>query len=161
RHSCTKLTDQERTAGRLPAGYVYRLPTEAEWEYATRAGTTTRFYYGDDPGYASLSLYAWYSEDSGSATHPVGTKLPNAWGLFDMHGNVWEWCSDWYSEYYSPSSVTDPKGPATGTLRVVRGGGALADFGSGCRSAVRDGTSPSSQLSDLGFRVVLGKQQSD
>ena len=151
---CAKLTEQERQAGRLPDGYVYRLPTEAEWEYACRAGTTTRFSYGDDPEYVELGEYAWYDENSSSRTHPVGQKKPNPWGLYDMHGNVWEWCLDWYSGSYPGGSVTDPKGPSSGSFRVIRGGSwyVSARF---CRSAIRDWFVPSLRHSRLGFRVVL------
>ena len=102
---------------------LYRLPTEAEWEYTARAGTTTRWSFGDDE--SQLGDYAWYSgNNSPSGTKEVGTKRPNPWGLYDMHGNVWEWCQDWWGEnYYSSSPSVDPIGPATGEARVLRGGG--------------------------------------
>jgi formylglycine-generating enzyme required for sulfatase activity len=119
---CSKLTARELEAGRLPTGYAYRLPTEAEWEYACRAGSQTRFEYGDDPNYNLLDEYAWHD---GITTHPVGLKRPNAWGLYDMHGNVFEWCSDWYGNYPG-GTLTDPLGPKTGSARVIRGGGSLS-----------------------------------
>jgi formylglycine-generating enzyme required for sulfatase activity len=102
----------------MDPGKNYRLPTEAEWEYAARAGTT-----GDYGGTGVLDQMGWYSDNSGSQTHPVAQKQPNHWGLYDMHGNVWEWVQDWYSAtYYSVSPTNDPQGPATGTSRVLRGG---------------------------------------
>jgi formylglycine-generating enzyme required for sulfatase activity len=150
---CAKLTAAESAAGRLPAGYVYRLPTEAEWEYACRAGATNRFSYGDDPGYTKLGERAWYSANSGGQTHPAGQKLPNGWGLYDVYGNVWEWCWDWYGSYPG-GSVTDPRGATSGSVRVFRGGG-WDDSPRNCRSAYRAGVEPGYRYGNLGFRVAL------
>ena len=133
------------------AGNVYRLPTEAEWEYACRAGTTTKYSFGDDE--SELGDYAWYGVNSDQKTHPVGSKKPNAWGLYDMHGNVFEWCQDRYGDYPS-GSVTDPTGPAVGSFRVSRGGSWLYSAGS-CRSAYRGRDYPSDCSLNLGFRVSL------
>jgi len=154
---CGQLTVRERLAGRLPAGWAYRLPTEAEWEYASRAGSTNRFSYGDDPGYPQLANYAWYDANSGSTTHAVGGKLPNRWGLYDMSGNVWEWCSDWYGNYPG-GSVTDPQGSSSGSYRVFRGG-SWNNNGGHCRSAYRNYHYSSTKLSSVGFRVVLAPGQ--
>ena len=150
---CGKLTQQERSAGRLPAGFEYRLPTEAEWEYACRAGSTTRFGYGDDLNYANLGGYAWYVGNSDNTPHPVGQKQPNAWGLYDMHGNVFEWCLDYYGPYPG-GSVTDPKGPASGSDHVIRGGCWYFDA-KDCRSAYRFSLWPDGGDNGLGFRSVL------
>ena len=151
---CAKLTVKGRHAGQLPMGSVFRLPTEAEWEYACRAGTKTRFSQGDDPGYVNLGKFAWYRANSGNQTHSVGQKLPNEWGLYDMYGNVYEWCSSWYG-VYPGGSVVDPKGPPSGAYRAMRGGSWLY-FGGDCRSASRGNYDPSDGLDDFfGFRVVL------
>ena len=124
---------------------TYRLPTEAEWEYAARAGTTGK-YYGD------IDSIAWYDNNSGSKTHTVGSKKPNAFGLYDTAGNVWEWCSDGYGDY-SSGSQTDPVGASTGWLRVYRGGG-WNGYARGCRSAYRNYGSPGDRDGNLGFRFV-------
>ena len=134
------------------AGRVYRLPTEAEWEYACRAGTTTAYSFGDNE--SELFKYAWNTGNSVSATHAVGGKQPNAWGLYDMHGNVWEWCQDRYGDY-PRGSVTDPGGATSGSRRVVRGGSwyGPAEL---CRSAYRYGRGPSDRnYGFCGFRVCL------
>jgi formylglycine-generating enzyme required for sulfatase activity len=154
---CEKLNEIKHDA--LPAGYHYTLPTEAQWEYACRAGTTTRFYHGDDPDYGQFEKYAWYGLSSSGKTHPVGEKLPNDWGLYDMHGNVLEWCLDWYGDYQG-GSVSDPQGPQSGSDRVNRGGSCyiLARL---CRSASRDWSWPAFRLYDLGFRVALSPVPSE
>ena len=118
----------------------YRLPTEAEWEYACRAGTKTPHYFGDDP--AKLKNYAWFKENSGGRPRPVGQKLPSLWGLYDMYGNVWEWCNDFYKvDYYKESPENNPKGPKTGKTKVLRGGcwNSSADE---CRSSYRYNENP-------------------
>ncbi len=124
---------------------TYRLPTESEWEYAARAGTT-----GDYAG--NLDSMAWYGANSGNKTHEVGTKQANAFGLYDMHGNVWEWCQDWYGEY-SSSAQTDPTGASSGSFRVSRGGSWL-NYGGLLRSANRNSYTPSDRYFNLGFRLV-------
>lgn len=154
---CWLLTQRELAAGRISPGSEYRLPTEAEWECAARAGTTTRFSYGNDPDYASLTNHAWHIMNAGFMVHPVGQKLPNPWGLYDMEGNVWEWCQDWLGDLPG-GAVTDPQGPPSNPIgwKVVRGGG--YDFGeSDCRSARRYffGNHPALNDSNLGFRVVF------
>lgn len=133
-------------------GKHYRLPTEAEWEYAVRAGTTTKYFFGDDK--ELLAQYGWYAKNSGNRTHPVGQLKPNPWGLYDVYGNVWEWLQDLYDEnYYQYSPDIDPPGPSEGINRAVRGGGwnVIARF---CRSANRDWYAPDNRLGRLGFRLV-------
>jgi formylglycine-generating enzyme required for sulfatase activity len=132
------------------SGNVYRLPTEAEWEYACRAGSTSEFGYGDDP--AELEKYGWINTNSKRTTHPVGEKLPNAWGMHDMHGNVAEWCLDWYGDYPS-SSETDPQGPESGESRVLRGGSWFYDP-TRARCAFRNAFRPDVTYVGLGFRLV-------
>jgi formylglycine-generating enzyme required for sulfatase activity len=155
---CAKLTQQELTAGRIPAGSQYRLPTEAEWEYACRSWTSDRrFYYGDDPGYTNLTNYAWYTANTAS-TQPVGQKLPNSWGLYDMNGNVQQWCQDYGVAPYPGGSVTDPQGPSSGSNRVYRGGSWFTGAAA-CRSASRVGSFPTGVGFSTGFRVVLAAGQ--
>jgi len=150
---CSAVTRNERDAGRLPSGYTYRLPTEAEWEYACRAGATNFFSFGDAVNEADQ--YAWTLENSEGATHPVGQKRPNSWGLYDMHGNVWEWCSDWFVDYPS-AQATDPTGPLRGKFKVFRGGGwnHAVEF---ARSGNRFMMAPSNGIYFVGFRVALGQ----
>src|SRR5262249_1832694 len=118
---CALLTSQERAAGRVPAGYAYRLPTGAEREYAARAGTPNRCFFGDDHNYTLLPNYAWFVTNSVGSTHDVGGKQQSQWGLYDTSGNVYEWCADWYGPYPG-GAVTDPTGLSNGTSRVMRGG---------------------------------------
>ena len=149
---CQRLTDTDHKNGKLPAGESYRLPTDAEWEYACRAGTTTAFSFGEDE--SKLGEYAWFSGNTVGKkyAHKVGIKKPNPWGLHDMHGNVWEWCSDWYDGKLIGG--VDPIGPEEGSNRVNRGGcwWYSPDY---CRSAFRYGYAPSYRNNDvLGFRVA-------
>ena len=145
---CRKLSQQE--------GKTYRLPTEAEWEYTCRAGTTTRFSFGDSS--SSLGDYAWFENNAmfvdQKYAHAVGQKKPNPWGMYDMHGNVWEWCSDWYKEdYYAQAHRDNPKGPTTGTSRSLRGG-AWNHGGEDLRCSYRRYSSPGGRHLNVGFRVV-------
>ncbi|WP_133512478.1 SUMF1/EgtB/PvdO family nonheme iron enzyme [Candidatus Thiosymbion oneisti] len=130
-------------------GQTYGLLSEAQWEYACRAGSETTYCFGDDEG--QLGDYASYVRNAGDRTRPVGERCANAWGLYDMHGNVWEWCGDWFADY-SADFEQDPHGPESGSTRVVRGGSWVSDA-SGCRSAYRHRNGPSYCNNDLGFRL--------
>ena len=151
---CGRLTQVESEASALPPGYAYRLPTEAEWEYACRAGTTTRFSHGEDPDTRRLGDYAWFGDNSDSTTHPVAEKQPNAWGLHDMHGNVLEWCLDAATSSLPGGTITDYHAAPGGSLRIARGGSWLYGPKS-CRSANRDNYGEAGRYIDVGFRVVL------
>ena len=154
---CAKVTEQERRAGRLPDGWQYALPTEAQWEYACRGGTKSRFSFGDDE--KDLGTFAWWGGIFGEGNaqyeryaHRVGQKKNNPFGLYDMHGNVYEWCRDWYARELAGGS--DPQGPSAGANRVIRGG-AWAGEASSCRSAYRYMYPPSVGFNALGLRVAL------
>jgi formylglycine-generating enzyme required for sulfatase activity len=136
--------------------FHYRLPTEAEWEYAARAGSQTKFCFGDSK--ETLEEYAWFGGNLfknflWGKSHPVAKKRHNQWGVHDMHGNVWEWCQDWYGNYPT-GKVTDPKGPLLGDCRVLRGGSWGGNAGT-CRSAGRCGINPGRRDVDIGFRLVV------
>ena len=133
-----------------------RLPTEAEWEYCCRATSQGEYCFGDDR--RMLGEYGWFRENSGGQTQPVGTKRANTWGLHDMHGNVWEWCQDWYSsDFYKESAVEDPQGPLRASSRVIRGGG-WRNVAAYCRSAYRSWIGPVFRISSLGFRAALSSE---
>ncbi|MBI5631802.1 MAG: formylglycine-generating enzyme family protein [Elusimicrobia bacterium] len=133
----------------MQSRYAYRLPTEAEWEYAARAGSLSAYSFGDAGG---LDQYAWFNDNSGGRTHAAAVKKANPWGLYDMHGNVWEWVQDWYGPYPG-ETVTNPAGPSTGSSRVLRGGSWFSDAG-GLRSAVRYSGVPGGRYGGVGFRLV-------
>ncbi len=168
---CALLTQQQLAAGLLPPGYVFRLPTESEWEYACRAGTTNAFYYTNALHGGMANFYDHYEYDASfgdilvpnpsvpwlGRTSTVGSYQTNAFGLYDMAGNVWEWCQDWYGAYPS-GSVTNPPVPASGSTRIFRGG-SWASFGVNCRSAKRGNNIPSLRDYTVGFRVVLAPAQ--
>ena len=155
---CERLSESE--------GCKYRLPTEAEWEYAYRAGSQTEYYFGDDP--ADLGDYAWYADNSGKRLHPVATKAPNAWGLYDMAGNLWEFCLDDYcckglcDGYLDPKDLIDPFWSGAMRQPMLRGGG-CGHVARACGAAFRSGSLPSVRAPDRGFRVVLevGSTQSN
>jgi formylglycine-generating enzyme required for sulfatase activity len=146
-----KLNQKEKTKR-------YRLPTEAEWEYAARAGTTTEFFWGEDE--KKLSEYAWFNESACEnfvgSTHPVGQKKANPWGLHDVYGNVSEWVQDWWSDYTAAACI-DPRGPASGDSRVMRGG-SWGSIDRNCRSAVRNYDTPGYRHNSVGFRLALSPE---
>jgi formylglycine-generating enzyme required for sulfatase activity len=146
---CERLSQKE--------GRRYRLPSEAEWEYTCRAGTTTAYSFGDDE--QQLGAYAWFDGNAWSKgekyAHRVGQKRPNAFGLYDVHGNVWEWCADWYDAgYYAKAPASDPPGHPSGSFRVLRGG-SWNDVPVNLRSSYRLYYTPDDRLSSTGCRVVL------
>ena len=149
RWPASPAVDASSFLGRLRAktGLDFDLPTEAQWEYACRAGTATTYYWGD----AMDGAYAWYTSNSGSKTHPVGTRLPNAWGFYDMSGNVWEWCRDWYGTL---AYGADPEGSASDSCRVARGGSWYYDSDY-CTSSDRGVLGPSYRNIFYGFRLVM------
>jgi formylglycine-generating enzyme required for sulfatase activity len=146
---CSTLTQNERDAGRLPDNWSYGLPTEAQWEYACRAGTTTAYFWGDD--FNSSKANSFGSGNGGAIE--VGSYAPNAWGIFDMHGNVWELTADYYLDY-SSEALTDPMGAVSGDAVVMRGG-SYSFVDRFLRSARRGQTSPTGRSSEVGFRVCL------
>ncbi|HVU33665.1 MAG TPA: formylglycine-generating enzyme family protein [Opitutaceae bacterium] len=147
-------TDCQAFLAKLSAatGRRFALPTEAQWEYACRAGTTTRWYFGEDE--AATTAHAWIGANSGGRPHVVGGKPPNPWGFHDMYGNVWEWCSDWYANPYPNGDAVDPTGPAAGAARVTRGG-AWGDDPGTTRSAYRNSMGPNRRNDGTGLRIVL------
>ena len=148
-HDCQMYINKLNDMKIAPSGYKFALPTEAQWEYACRAGTTTTFHFGN-------TLTKEQANFDGNQTTDVGSYPANAWGLRDMHGNVWEWCADWYGDY-SSGGVVDPMGASTGTLRVIRGG-SWYDFAGYCRSAYRNNLDPSGRYTYFGLRLSLVSQ---
>ncbi|MDG6224457.1 MAG: formylglycine-generating enzyme family protein [Candidatus Thermoplasmatota archaeon] len=145
---CMEFIDKLNT---FQTDQIFRLPTEAEWEYACRAGSDTVYHYGDNP--LELGYHAWYSKNSDKTTHPVGRKDPNGWGLYDMYGNVFEWCSDWYAPLGDEAS-TDPKGPADGEEKVLRGG-SWGNHPQHCTSSHRIKSDPGTIQFNFGLRLVV------
>ena len=151
---CSALTRRDREARRIPVDMIYRLPTEAEWEYACLAGSNTAFSFADSEELADA--HAWSAENADDKTNVVGKKQPNAWGLHDMHGNVWEWAADWFAPHPADTALVDPIGPPAGKHRVFKGGGWYheAKF---ARSTTRFMMEPGMSINYVGFRVVLAK----
>ena len=154
-NQCQEFLVKLNQSSGLKSGMRFALPTEAQWEYACRAETTTKYYFGDDA--SKLGDYAWFRKNAHDVNegyaHPVGKKKPNAFGLYDMHGNVWEWCQDWSGDY-QPTSAIDPSGPTGGKPRVLRGG-SWSINASSCRSADRFRCLPGFRDDCNGFRVSV------
>jgi formylglycine-generating enzyme required for sulfatase activity len=156
---CRRLTEREELRGRLPSGYIYRLPTEAEWDFACQAGSTARYHYGDDPDYSNLGIYAWYSANSDGVSQPVMTREPNDWGIYGFLGNVHEWCLDRYGRYPG-GELTNPRGPDGDddrSLHVIRGG-SWFDAAKNCRRSDRHRDWFVTYIGDLGFRIALAQR---
>ncbi|MDA7524292.1 formylglycine-generating enzyme family protein [Verrucomicrobia bacterium] len=151
---CERLTQREAEAGRLPEGFIYRLPTEAEWEYACRAGTTARYSFGNDSDFKLIDDYAWHLDNSEGRTHPVDEKLPNPWGLHGLHGSVYEWCLGWHV-FYPGGRVTNYVS-GLGKDHVLRGG-AWSDRPKNGRAAERHWFGINLEYGNVGFRVVLAQ----
>ncbi|MDR3233753.1 MAG: formylglycine-generating enzyme family protein [Planctomycetaceae bacterium] len=155
-NACQDFVKELNALGVAPKGYKFSLPTESQWESACRSGSTTAYCFGENS--KKLGDYAWYNENSKNTTHEVGTKKPNAWNLYDMHGNVFEWCNDWYGNYPSATAstaeLTDPIGASSGSYRVRRGGSWLLSA-EDCRSAFRSLNSPDYAGDFIGVRVAL------
>ena len=149
---CAELTRREAEAGRLQPGYSYRLPTEAEWEYACRAGTTNLLSFGDP---ALADEFAWTLDNSDSTPHPVGQKKPNQWGLYDMHGNVWEWCNDWFAPF-PEKDLQNPMGAITSKFKVFKGGSWNHNLEL-ARASSRFMMETNQAVNFVGFRIVLAK----
>ena len=153
---CFAVTKIESGAGQLPSNWEYRLPTEAEWEFACRAGGTNLFSFGNIT--TNAEQFAWTLENGEGTTHRVGQKQPNQLGLYDMHGNVWEWCLDWF-EPYPAAQLTDPTGPTQGKYKVFRGGGWNNDI-TMARSSNRFMMVPANGIHFVGFRMALCRKRS-